>query len=711
MKGTESDPVREAVPQQGKTVAVRCDDTVLKAATAMQENGVGATVVTDDDSRVIGILTERDLLGLLASEAVDPRAARVGSVMVPDPASCRMETSMGDARELMMSRRIRHLPVVDESGAAVGMLSSRDVLAHQITNDRAMRSAAEQIAMLTTWLKSLNFDEVVNLVTNQVPEIFRAGRSVLFFPPDDDEDGEFLLVSRNNCPCPNERLPSREELTPTSEDDAIHFGEVPCACKAVGGPSPSLIVSLEVAGLGGDRSRGGGPSRGHLCMCALSRDAASAREPLLYKGRLIREILNATLTNARLYQIARQESLTDPLTGAGSRRMFEEQLEVEFSRSKRYSRPFCVAIFDVDRFKTVNDKLGHIKGDEVLRKFAECMRREKRTSDILARYGGDEFVMLLPETGEAGALVLLERIRRAAESIPLGKGLCFSASCGVVELAPESRVPANEVIRCADMALYEAKRSGRNRVESWSQVSDKIQSAQRVDHEKIQELQGRIAHMSLQSKEMFVQSIWGLIQALEARDKYTRSHSENVMRYSVGVAETMDLDAAVVDVVRRAAMVHDIGKIGVPDSILCKVTKLTNEERAVIEQHPLIAVKILDQMQFLQRELPIVRHHHEWWNGDGYPNGISGRVIPLGARILAVADAFDAITSNRVYHKSRSVSEAVEILIEGSGTQFDPESVEAMQRWMQRVREALEKDEPLTARDLLNFQGECTVAA
>ena len=277
MKGTESDPVREAVPQQGGTVAVRCDDTVLKAATAMQENGVGATVVTDDDSRVIGILTERDLLGLLASEAVDPRGALVGSVMVPDPASCRMETSVGEARELMMSRRIRHLPVVDENGAAVGMLSSRDVLAHQITNDRAMRSAAEQIAMLTTWLKSLNFDEVVNLVTNQVPEIFRAGRSVLFFPPEGDEGKEFLLISRNNCPCPNERLPSREELAPTSEDGAIHFGEVPCACKAVGATSPSLVVSLEVAGLGGDRSRGEGPSRGHLCMCALSRDAAGAR--------------------------------------------------------------------------------------------------------------------------------------------------------------------------------------------------------------------------------------------------------------------------------------------------------------------------------------------------------------------------------------------------------------------------------------------------
>jgi diguanylate cyclase (GGDEF)-like protein/putative nucleotidyltransferase with HDIG domain len=709
MSGTESDPIREAIGEHGTIVAVGCEDTVLQAAMAMHENGVGATVVTDEDSRVIGILTERDLLALLASEAMDPRATPVKSIMVPGPASCTMGTPMHEARDLMMSRRIRHLPIVADDGTAVGMLSSRDVLAHQVVNDRAMRSAAEQVAMLTTCLKSLNFDEVVDLVTRQVPAIFRADRSVLFFPPE-DEGEEFLLVSRNNCPCPDGRLPSHEGLGPASRDGGIRLGGAPCACTALGGSRQCMVVPLEVAGLGGDRSRAEQASRGYLCMC-LNPDSAGSPEPLLYKGTLIREILNATLTNARLYQIARQESLTDPLTGAGSRRMFEEQLEVEFSRSKRYSRPFCVAIFDVDRFKSINDRLGHIKGDEILRKFADCIRREKRTSDVLARYGGDEFVLLLPETSEAGALILLQRVRHSAEAIPMAEALSFSTSCGVVELAPESRMPANEVIRCADMALYEAKRAGRNRVETWSQASDRIKSKQQVDDEKIEELQGRIAHLSLQSKEMLVQSIWGLIQALEARDKYARSHSENVMRYSVGVAETLDLDPVAVDVVRRAAMIHDIGKIGVPDSILCKSGRLTDEERAVIHQHPLIAVRILDQMQFLQRELPIVRHHHEWWNGQGYPDGISGQVIPRGARILAVADAFDAITSDRVYHRSRPVSRAVEVLVEGSGSQFDPEAVEAMKRWMQRVSESLGADELPTVSDLLGFQEECIVAA
>lgn len=710
MNGTESDSIGEIIPRPREIVSVRGDDTVLRAAAAMHDNHVGATVVTDSDSKIVGILTERDLLGLLASGRVDPHRMVVKDAMTRDPASCRPETPMCQARELMASRRIRHLPVVNEDGAVVGMLSSRDVLAHQVINDRAMRDAAEQVAMLTTCLKSLNFDEVVNLVTKQVPEIFRARRSVLFFPPDRGQDQEFLLVNRNHCPCPNGQLLCRKDLTYTS-GGAPHRGPVPETCESIGGTSPSLVVPLEVSGLSGDRASRRQSSQGYLCMCALDQSAADTREPLWYKGTLIRDIVNATLTNAKLYQLARQESLTDPLTGVGSRRMFEEQLEVEFSRSKRYCRPFCVAICDVDRFKSINDKLGHTKGDEVLRKVAHCIRREKRTSDILARYGGDEFVLLLPETDEKGAGILLERIRCRAEAIQLGEGLAFSFSCGIVELSPESRTPPNDLIRFADLALYEAKRGGRNRVEIWSQTSDKTQTKQRLDDEKIDGLQDQIAHMSLQSKDIFVQSIWGLIQALEARDRYTRSHSENVMRYSVGIAEEMSLSSETVDVVRRAAMIHDIGKIGVPDSILHKPARLTSEERTIIEQHPLIAVRILDQMPFLQRELPIVRHHHEWWDGEGYPDGISGKAIPQGARILSVADAFDAITSNRIYRKSRSVSEAMEILLQGSGSQFDPESIESMRRWMANLREALGKDEPLTTQDLLDSQKACTVAA
>jgi putative nucleotidyltransferase with HDIG domain len=210
---------------------------------------------------------------------------------------------------------------------------------------------------------------------------------------------------------------------------------------------------------------------------------------------------------------------------------------------------------------------------------------------------------------------------------------------------------------------------------------------------------------------MFIQSIWGLAQALEARDPYTKSHSENVMRYAVGIAETLGTGQADVHLIRRAAMMHDIGKIGVPDAVLRKPGDLNQGDREVMERHPLIAIRILDQMRFLEREMPIVRHHHERWDGGGYPDGIAGPAIPTGARILAVADAFDAITSNRIYRNARGLPDAVNVLTEESGKQFDPEAADAMRRWIRRVERELKLVGKLTSQQLLATQKTCVLAA
>ena len=179
------------------------------------------------------------------------------------------------------------------------------------------------------------------------------------------------------------------------------------------------------------------------------------------------------------------------------------------------------------------------------------------------------------------------------------------------------------------------------------------------------------------------------------------------MRYAVSIAEAMGLTAEEVAVIRRAAVIHDLGKIGVRDSILLSPRKLTADELKLMQQHPVIAGRILDQMRFLERELPIVRHHHERWDGDGYPDGLAGRAIPLGTRILAVADSFDAITSTRVYRDAKSAGEALVILAENAGTQFDPTVVEAMLRWADRIHRRIGLDNPLLATDLLESQTEC----
>lgn len=186
-----------------------------------------------------------------------------------------------------------------------------------------------------------------------------------------------------------------------------------------------------------------------------------------------------------------------------------------------------------------------------------------------------------------------------------------------------------------------------------------------------------MAALSAQSKDFFIQSVHSLVQALEARDPYTRSHSDNVLRYAVAIAQTLKLSALEVETVRIAAMIHDIGKLGVPDSILLKPGRLTDGERKVMEEHPAIAMRILDNLRFLDRELPAIRHHHERWDGNGYPDRLAATRIPLEARILTAADAFDAMTSTRIYHQSRTVAQAQKILKECRGTQFDPAVVAA----------------------------------
>jgi len=438
-------------------------------------------------------------------------------------------------------------------------------------------------------------------------------------------------------------------------------------------------------------------------MCGLADSIATNRELTSYKAKLAREILNSHLTNAKLYQEARLTSLTDALTAVGSRKLLEDKLQAECARAKRYKRQFSVAIIDLDNFKTINDVLGHAAGDDALRKLAECMKSQKRTTDILTRYGGDEFVIIMPETKAKDALTLLERIRDKIQEIKVVENMPMTISCGIAQSLPEPTDSSREVMRRADLALYEAKSDGRNCVKVWEKTMSKALNDNDIETEKITKLRRRIVGLSKQAEQVFIQSIWGLVQALEAKDSYTKKHSENVMHYAVGIAKTMKITPKQIDVIRRAAMIHDIGKIGIPDAILSKPGKLTPRERSVIEQHPLIAVRILDKMTFLEQEIAIVRHHHEKWNGRGYPDGISNTVIPLGARIMAVADTFDALTSSRPYHNTRPLTEAIEILVDSSGYDYDPRVVKGMVSWVQIVRSQLGQAQ-LTPEDLLDSQ-------
>ncbi|UCD49510.1 MAG: diguanylate cyclase [Phycisphaerales bacterium] len=686
----------ESSDRPGAIVTISRQDTIQHAAATMRAHNVGCLIVSDDEGQLVGLVTERDIAHRIAAASQSLDGAEVGQIMTDHVVSCAPGTPTGEVRRLMTEHRIRHVPIVDD-GTVVGILSARDVMGRQLAEDRA---AAEEVAMLSNCLKSIDLNEAAEIVAAEAPKLFGAKNCVLCLRRRGSEADDPELISSNRCPCLDGHMRATDDALEALPSDSFCEDMLPTECEECGGPGPRVLIPLEIRGL---KEAGAGSERrllGYLCMCSLAPDIAANRELISYKAKLTREIVTAHLTNATRYQQARLTSLTDALTGVGSRKLLEDKLQAEFDRAKRYKRPFSVAIIDLDHFKMINDVLGHAVGDEAIRKLAMCMKQEKRTPDVLARYGGDEFVILMPETRAASAQTFLERIRAKVREIRLPQDTALSMSCGVAESDPEQDDP-RDVMRRADLALYGAKSAGRNCVKLWDATMARLIDADDLEIEKIKTLQRRVAGLSEKAEKMFMESIWGLVQALEAKDSYAKTHTESVMHYAVGIAHTMELGPKHVDLIRRAAMIHDIGKIGIPDAILAKPGALTPHERTVIEQHPLIAVRILEKMTFLEREVAIVRHHHEKWNGQGYPDGLARTAIPLGSRVIAVADTFDALTAIRAYHETRSIAEALRIMTDSAGYELDPDVVAALTTWFTNISAQCDKEvDQLTLEDL-----------
>ena len=690
-------------------VTTDAESTIAAAAKTMRARGVGCLIVNDDSGAVIGVISERDIVSRVVADGVDPQTTRVGDVMTTDVASCGTGTSADEARRIMLDRKIRHLPVVD-GGRVVAMMSSLGVMNRQLSATRAGQEAAEQVAIMANSFRGRDMEDLLNSITRRVGEVFGARKVTLCLPGDEGGAAAGSLTCRHGCSCTLSDFRVRQDVR-----EALREGRVVCGRSApangdLNAPPDELVVPVDLIEFGDDSAGRSEGSRGCLCLCGLDPDVSGSAEAVLYKASLVREALAGTLSYARAYQRDKQNFMTDPLTGVGTRRLFEEQMQIECERAFRYKRPFCLAIIDVDNLKPINDELGHAVGDETLKQVAACVSREKRGTDALARYGGDEFVLLMPEVEFEGAALLLERIRSRVEQISLPHGFTVTVSCGVAQQEVDDQQPGKEIFHRADQALYEAKRAGRDCIRNWRDVSGRLGYDNIVEQETIRQLQRQIAELSAKSESVFVESVWGLVHAIEARDPYTKSHSENVARYAVGIAEAMGVSPEEIGVIRRAALIQDIGMIGVPDAILRKPGMLTDEERTIMAQHPRIGVHILQQMRFLERETPIVRHHHERWDGQGYPSGIAGAAIPRGARVLAVADALDSITAGRSHRCPRGLGEAVRIFREGAGSQFDPEVVRALILWIDRIARAEGRcGEELCASDLLDSQRSCVL--
>jgi diguanylate cyclase (GGDEF)-like protein len=378
--------------------------------------------------------------------------------------------------------------------------------------------------------------------------------------------------------------------------------------------------------------------------------------------------------NVELEQLATR----DPLTACFNRRSFFEQFEAHWSNSSRHNYSLSCVMLDIDHFKSINDTFGHQAGDKVLKQIAQVLHSAARDGDVVCRYGGEEFAVLLPHVGIDDATSAAERFRAAIEAFRF-PDMTVTASLGVSTRNGETQDP-QELLEQADKSMYVAKRGGRNQVVRWDKMPEDAEVDQSGDSRPADD-----SHSALDSIPF--QAVTGLFSALAYRDLDTAEHSRRVADLCVATAEglTSLRDCYLLEI---AALMHDIGKVGVPDSILLKPGALTDDEWKVMRRHDRVGQEIVEASFGTQKLTTIVANHSAHYGGSPHNAALpKGNNIPLGARILSIADAYDSMVSDRVYRKGRRPKEAFDELRRCAGSQFDPELVELFIQTVQQRRD------------------------
>ena len=354
---------------------------------------------------------------------------------------------------------------------------------------------------------------------------------------------------------------------------------------------------------------------------------------------------------------AMQLALTDPLTGLGNHRHFHERLQRELAAAEESGHALSLCLVDIDDFKGVNDHHGHPVGDRVLGQVASRLRQGGESF----RLGGDEFAVLLPGLDDRSAIAVARSIVERVSAAQIEQVGNVTVSAGVATY-PIQGAGRDELIRLADSALYWAKEDGKNRARTYESTQIELRQLQQLAESPDRTARYRAAA--------------SLAKAVDARDAYTGSHSERVGDLAARISRRLGLDEPQIELTRLAASLHDLGKLAIPEEILRKPGALNESERLVLQRHPQIGHRMLESLG-VDPIADWVLHHHERWDGDGYPHRLRGDEIPLGARIIFVADAFDAMTSERVYRRPFSHRDALAELERCSGSQFDPVIVDA----------------------------------
>jgi diguanylate cyclase (GGDEF)-like protein/putative nucleotidyltransferase with HDIG domain len=440
--------------------------------------------------------------------------------------------------------------------------------------------------------------------------------------------------------------------------------------------------------------------------------------------RTLADLIAGALHNALTFQKAQEQAITDGLTGVKTHRFFMEALSAEWKRSTRAGRSFALVLMDLDRFKFVNDFYGHLEGDLVLQRVGHILETNCRRSDVVARYGGDEFVILMPETTMEHARHLASKLRGWVSADPLLREKNISASFGIACYPLHGSSP-QELIQVADASMYLSKHQGGNAVSTadhfdpneakkWKRdvleayLGVTLKRLFATGPEAFEEIYTRLKQFteSLAATEAssgatvakveqcegpqglpqaVLDTVTSLAFAIDAKDHYTQGHSQKVSAYAALIAEAMGMSDPEIEEIRLGGVLHDIGKVAIPENILNKNGPLNPDEWETMKSHVTFGAKILEPLTPLARIREMVLHHHEFFDGSGYPKALAGENIPLGARIIAVADAYDTITSDRTYKKARVGADALRELERCADAQFDGKIVAVFVRAMRQM--------------------------
>jgi diguanylate cyclase (GGDEF)-like protein/putative nucleotidyltransferase with HDIG domain len=423
------------------------------------------------------------------------------------------------------------------------------------------------------------------------------------------------------------------------------------------GARGTVIVPIMV----GDRAWGG--------MSVASYDVWPHTDRIVERVQRFAELASLAVVSTEVRAELHHRATTDPATGLPNSAVFRERLTAEVARSGRHGRPFCLAVFDVDRFKSINDGHGHATGDALLAQIACCLADPSDAGDLTTRIGGDEFAMLIVGRQAAQALAVVERARQRVASLPGIDGARARVSAGLCEWRPG--LDADALFRRADDALYWAKANGRD-------------AAWIYDPAVVVHLEPDVRRDHVQRGQA-VAALRALARAIDAKDASTLRHAERVAGIARGIARELGWSDDRAELLHEAGLLHDVGKIGVPDAILLKPGRLDPAEREQIKRHAALGAEITEGVLSSEQVL-WVRGHHERPDGTGYPDGLVDEQIPEGAAILALADTWDVMISERPYSPRKSPPAALRECRELADRQFRAAVVDALERAVTRTR-------------------------